>query len=136
MRYLLDSNIWIEVLKAKRVRLVDRFTRTRIDEMATCSPVRAELMHGAEKYVDVEVRKEVVARALGKVVSLPFDDRCADRYGQIRHDLERRRCIIGPYDLQIAAIALVHDLTVVTGNVEEFARVHGLKVEDWSQGIV
>ena len=136
MRYLLDSNIWIEILKAKRVRLVDRFTRTRIDEMATCSPVRAELMHGAEKYVDVEVRKEVVARALGKVVSLPFDDRCADRYGQIRHDLERRRCIIGPYDLQIAAIALVHDLTVVTGNVEEFARVHGLKVEDWSQGIV
>lgn len=136
MRYLLDSNIWIEVLKAKRVRLVDRFTRTRIDEMATCSPVRAELMHGAEKYVDVEVRKEVVARALGKVVSLPFDDRCADRYGIIRHDLERRRCIIGPYDLQIAAIALVHDLTVVTGNVEEFSRVHGLRVEDWSQWIV
>ena len=135
MRYLLDSNIWIEVLKAKRVRLVDRFTRTRIDEMATCSPVRAELMHGAEKYVDVEVRKEVVARALGKVVLLPFDDRCADRYGIIRHDLERRRCIIGPYDLQIAAIALVHDLTVVTGNVEEFTRVHGLRVEDWSQGI-
>lgn len=135
MRYLLDSNIWIEVLKAKRVRLVDRFTRTRIDEMATCSPVRAELMHGAEKYVDMEVRKEVVARALGKVASLPFDDRCADRYGIIRHDLERRRCIIGPYDLQIAAIALVHDLTVVTGNVEEFTRVHGLRVEDWSQGI-
>ena len=136
MRYLLDSNIWIEVLKAKRVRLVDRFTRTRIDEMATCSPVRAELMHGAEKYVDVEVRKEVVARALGKVVSLPFDDRCADRYGIIRHDLERRRCIVGPYDLQIAAIALGHDLTVVTGNVEEFSRVHDLRVEDWSQGIV
>ena len=136
MRYLLDSNIWIEVLKAKRVRLVDRFTRTRIDEMATCSPVRAELMHGAEKYVDVEVRKEVVARALGKVVSLPFDDRCADRYGIIRRDLERRRCIIGPYDLQIAAIALVHDLTVATENVEEFARVHGLKVEYWSQGNV
>lgn len=134
MRYLLDSNIWIEVLKAKRVRLVDRFTKTRIDEMATCSPVRAELMHGAEKYVDVEVRKEVVARALGKVTSLPFDDQCADRYGIIRHDLERRRCIIGPYDLQIAAIALVHDLTVVTGNVEEFSRVHGLRVEDWSRG--
>ena len=134
MRYLLDSNIWIEVLKAKRVRLVDRFTKTRIDEMATCSPVRAELMHGAEKYVDMEVRKEVVARALGKVASLPFDDRCADRYGIIRHDLERRGCIIGPYDLQIAAIALVHDLTVVTGNVEEFSRVHGLRVEDWSRG--
>lgn len=132
MRYLLDSNIWIEVLKAKNFRLVDRFTKTRIDELAVCSPVRAELMHGAEKYEDAEFRKEVVARALGNVISLPFDDRCADRYGMVRHDLERRRCIIGPMDLQIAAIALVHDLTLITGNVEEFSRVHGLKVEDWS----
>ena len=100
MRYLLDSNIWIEVLKGKNFRLVDRFTKTPIDEMAACSPVRAELMHGAEKYEDAGLRKEVVARALSKVISLPFDDRCADRYGMIRHDLERRRCIIGPMDLQ------------------------------------
>ena len=35
-------------------------------------------------------------------------------------------------DLQIAAVALVHDLTLVTGNVNEFSRVHGLRVEDWS----
>ena len=38
---------------------------------------------------------------------------------------------IGPYDLQIAAIALVNDLTLVTHNVREVVRVEGLRVEDW-----
>ena len=132
MRYLLDSNIWIEVLKGKNLQLIDRFTQTSVMDLAACSPVRAELMHGAEKYFDTVARKELVANALAKVVSLPFDDRCAERYGELRHDLETRRCINGPMDLQIAAIALAHDLTLVTGNVEEFKRVHGLKVEDWS----
>jgi len=132
MRYLLDTNIWIEVLKGKNLRLVERFFEARPDELATCSPVRAELMHGAEKYKNAALRKSDVIRALGKAVPLPFDDRCADLYGSIRHDLEERRCVIGPMDFQIAAIALVHDLTVVTGNVGEFRRVTGLKVEDWS----
>jgi tRNA(fMet)-specific endonuclease VapC len=131
MRYLLDSNIWIEVLKGKNSRLIDRFTQTPVADLVSCSPVRAELMHGAEKYNDTVARRDLVARTLAKVVSLPFDDRCADRYGSIRHDLEIRRCVIGPMDLQIASIALVYDLTVVTGNVDEFRRVHGLQVEDW-----
>ncbi len=133
MRYLLDSNIWIEVLKGKNSRLIDRFTQTPVADLAACSPVRAELMHGAEKYKDTVARRELVANALEKVVSLPFDDRCADRYGLIRHDLEIRRCVIGPMDLQIAAIALVHDLILVTGNGEEFRRVHGLRVENWCE---
>lgn len=133
MRYLLDSNIWIEVLKGKNSRLIDRFTQTHASDIAACSPVRAELMHGAEKYKDTVARRELVTCALEKVDSLPFDDECADRYGLIRHDLEIRRCIIGPMDLQIAAIALVNDLTLVSGNVEEFGRVHGLKVENWGE---
>lgn len=133
MRYLLDTNIWIGILKARNARLINRFTSTRVSDLATCSPVRAELMYGAEKYADADARREEVVTTLDRVISLPFDDRCADQYGLIRHDLEIRRCIIGPMDLQIAAIALVHDLTVVTGNVEEFGRVHGLKVENWGE---
>jgi tRNA(fMet)-specific endonuclease VapC len=132
MVYLLDSNVWIEVLKSKKPRLVSRFISTPASEMSTCAPVRAELMHGSEKYDEVDLRKAVLEIALAKVISLPFDDRRADPYAIIRHDLEHRRCVIGPMDLQIAAIALVHDLTVVTGNKSEFSRVHGLKVKDWS----
>jgi tRNA(fMet)-specific endonuclease VapC len=133
MRYLLDTNVWIEVLKGKNLRLIGRFANTPATELVTCSPVRAELMHGAEKYKDAASRKIDVARALSRAVSLPFDDPCAERYGSIRHDLEVRRCVIGPLDLQIAAIALAHDLILVTGNVDEFSRVHGLKVESWGE---
>jgi tRNA(fMet)-specific endonuclease VapC len=133
MRYLLDSSVWIEMLKGRNARLIDRFTQTRVENLTACSPVRAELMHGAEKYIDAEARRERVASALDRVVSFPFDDRCAERYGFIRHDLEQRRCMIGPLDLQIASIALVHGLTVVIGNVREFTRVHGLKVENWCE---
>lgn len=133
MRYLLDTNVWIEVLKGKNLRFIDKFANLPTTEFATCSPVRAELMHGAEKYNDANSRKMDVARALSRAISLPFDDPCADCYGMIRHDLEQRRCIIGPMDLQIASIALVHNLTLVTGNVEEFRRVHGLKVENWCE---
>jgi tRNA(fMet)-specific endonuclease VapC len=132
MPYLLDTNVWIEVLKGKNAILINRFTSTRVADLVTCSIVRAELMHGAEKYHDAKSRREEVAMTLNRVVSLPFDDRCADHYGMIRDDLEKRGCVIGPLDLQIAAIALVHDLILVTSNVSEFSRVHDLKVENWS----
>jgi len=132
MRYLLDTNVWIEVLKGRNYRLISRFNGNSVADLAACTPVRAELMHGAEKYSDTGARKRDVVRALNQVVSLPFDDRCADLYGSIRHDLEVRPCVIGPLDLQIAAIAIMHDLVLVTGNVGEFSRIPDLKVEDWS----
>jgi tRNA(fMet)-specific endonuclease VapC len=100
--------------------------------MFSCAPTRAELMHGARKYSLPEARRAKVNALLGGFTSLPFDDACADRYGVIRDDLESRSCVIGVMDMQIADIALEHDLTLVTGNGDEFRRVHGLKVEDWS----
>lgn len=61
----------------------------------------------------------------------PFDDAAAQAYGQLRVYLERAGTLIGPYDMQIAAIALVHGLIVVTHNTREFGRVPGLNIEDW-----
>ena len=62
---------------------------------------------------------------------LPFDEGAAQKYGEIRARLTRQGSLIGPFDLQIAAIALAHDAVLVTHNTEEFGRVAGLKVEDW-----
>jgi len=135
MAWLLDSNVWISLLKQRDARLIKQFAVTPNDELFACSPVRAELMHGARKYDDPEERKTKVEDLLSQFVSLPFDDRAAEVYGRIRDELERERNVIGPFDLQIAAIALAHDLTVVTSNVGEFRRVHGLKVEDWSVAV-
>ena len=131
MKYLLDSNIWIKLLQARDLCLVDRFARTDSTEVASCAPVRAELLYGAAKYQDPGRRRIMVEEILSRHQSLPFDDECADAYAGIRHTLESNRCVIGPFDLQIAAVAQVHKLIVVTGNVGEFNRVHGLKVENW-----
>jgi tRNA(fMet)-specific endonuclease VapC len=62
---------------------------------------------------------------------LPFDDAAAEAYGRLRAELARRGTPIGPNDLMIAAIALAHDLTLVTHNTAEFSRVSGLRLEDW-----
>lgn len=64
--------------------------------------------------------------------SVPFDDEAAAIAGRLRKDLESRREVIGPHDLQIAAIALLHGWTLVTNNTREFAHVSGLAVEDWT----
>lgn len=70
---------------------------------------------------------------LNNFVSLPFDDRAARMFGTIRADLASLGSPIGPYDLQIAAIAVVNNLTLVTHNTREFSRVSGLVIEDWEQ---
>ncbi len=63
------------------------------------------------------------------VTSIPFNDDVAQKYGDIRADLEKKRTPIGPYDLQIASIACVNNLTLITHNTKEFNRVVGLKIE-------
>ena len=63
--------------------------------------------------------------------SLPFDDRCAEEYGQIKATLASQGELIGPNDLMIAAIARAYDTVLITNNTREFARVTGLRLQDW-----
>jgi tRNA(fMet)-specific endonuclease VapC len=131
MRYLLDTNTWIHYLKHAGSPVEARLRQTPASDVAVCSVVRAELLHGARKYEKRDERAERVERTLDPFQSLPFDDAAARRYAEIRDSLERRGNVIGPNDLLIAAIARTHDLTVVTNN-REFSRVDGLGVEDWT----
>jgi tRNA(fMet)-specific endonuclease VapC len=64
--------------------------------------------------------------------SVPFDDESADIAGSLRKKLESQGRVIGSHDLQIAAIALQHEWTLVTSNTDAFRRVEGLKIEDWT----
>jgi tRNA(fMet)-specific endonuclease VapC len=64
-------------------------------------------------------------------VSLPFDDRAAEEYGQVRAELAVRGTPIGPNDLMIASIALANQVTLVTHNTAEFSRIPGLTLDDW-----
>jgi tRNA(fMet)-specific endonuclease VapC len=96
-----------------------------------CSVVKAELFRGALRSVRPSVNRAKVDAFVQPYVSLPFDDAAADVCAIVRHQLEMQGIPIGPYDLQIAAIALVHNLILVTHNTAEFRRVPGLQLEDW-----
>jgi len=131
MRYLVDTNAWIHYLKHPGSAVEARLRRTPADEIAVCSVVWAELLHGARKYEKGDERVARIERTLSPFRSLPFDDPAARRYAEIRDTLETRGQVIGPNDLLIAAIALQHNLTLVTNN-REFSRVPGLNIEDWT----
>jgi tRNA(fMet)-specific endonuclease VapC len=95
--------------------------------------VKAELFLGALRSAKPEQNRAKVDAFIRPYESLPFDDAAAEIQAQIRHELETAGMPIGPYDLQIAALALAHGHTLVTHNVGEFSRVPGLLIEDWEK---
>ncbi len=131
MNYLLDTNVCIVYLKSKNLNLKQKLEAIPIQEIAVCSIVKAELCFGAMKSADPERNFALQQSFLAQFVSLPFDDLAATTFGVIRSQLETNGTPIGAYDLQIAAIALANNLTLVTHNTREFGRVDGLQVEDW-----
>ncbi len=131
MAYLLDTNVWIHYLKQPGSPIHSKLATLLPADVVTCAIVRGELLHGAQKYGDRSRRMAIVNQTLAPFVSLPFDDADAIEFGRIRHELELAGMVIGPYDLQIAAVCIRHGLTLVTSNIGEFSRVTGLMVEDW-----
>jgi tRNA(fMet)-specific endonuclease VapC len=131
MRYLVDTNTWIFYLKRPGSPVEARLRATSADEIAVCSIVWAELLHGARKYEKRDDRIARVERTLAPFRSLPFDDAAARHYAEIRDALEIRGEVIGPNDLLIAAIAQTNRLTLVTSDLG-FSRIADLTVEDWT----
>lgn len=131
MKYLLDTNVCIVYLKGRNVNWKQKLESVAIQEIAVCSIVKAELCFGAMKSANPERNFSLQQAFLDQFVSIPFDDLAATTFGVIRSQLEIKGTLIGAYDLQIAAIALANNLTLVTHNTREFGRVEGLQVEDW-----
>ncbi len=130
MAYLLDSNILIYFFKDQgRVR--QRIAEQQDAELCLCTPVLWELKSGALKssQPDASLRKLALVQSRFKLLS--FDEASADHAARVRATLEQQGRPIGPLDTLIAGIALAHQLTLVTRNTREFARVPGLVLQDW-----
>jgi tRNA(fMet)-specific endonuclease VapC len=111
--------------------LIAKIKSQRPRNIRLCSVVVGELFFGAHRSVDPESNLKLVREFSDTFISLAFDDQAAECYGQLRATLVAIGSPIGPYDQQIASIALVRGLTVVTHNVSEFSRVPMLAIEDW-----
>jgi tRNA(fMet)-specific endonuclease VapC len=130
MRYLLDSNVVIGIMKM-RPDLLSALESRRAADCCVSSLVIHELFFGAYKS---ERRVENLADVdLLSFAVLDFDRNDARRAGEIRAALRARGAPIGPYDVLIAGQALARGLILVTHNVAEFARVEGLSIEDWEK---
>ncbi|MGB3309369.1 MAG: type II toxin-antitoxin system VapC family toxin [Nodosilinea sp.] len=131
MRYLLDTNVCVMYLNGRSASVRDRLLATPVEEIAVCSVVKAELFYGACRSNNPKRTLERQQAFLARFVSLPFEDEAALLAGRIRANLASAGTPIGSYDLQIAAIALTNNLTLVTHNTREFERVDRLQIEDW-----
>lgn len=133
MKYMLDTNIIIFVIKKKSADLIKRFLEHDPNDICISSITYAELVHGVENSSAREKNKLALTMFLSGIQIVPFDAAAAEDYGQIKADLQRRGTPIGPMDTLIAAHAKSLGLTVVTNNTREFSRVKGLNLEDWAQ---
>ena len=128
--YLLDTNIISDLIRNPQGKAAKRIARIGEDNICTSIIVAAELRYGCAKSGSNRLRK-AVEDLLDEINVLPFDVPADTDYGGIRSELEAAGTPIGGNDLLIAAHAHATGATVVTANVDEFKRIHGLKVENW-----
>lgn len=130
LRYLLDTNIVIYVLKRRPIEVLATFN-ANASRMAISSITLAELLHGAEKSQRVNENLSAIEDFCSRLDVLPYGAKAAQHYGAIRAALEKLGQPIGVNDLHIAAHARSEGLVLVTNNMSEFERVPALASENW-----
>lgn len=131
MKYMLDTNVCIQFITGRSLAIKEKIECSDLSSIYICSVVRGELEYGARKSKDPEKTLSVLINFLSNFPEIDYDSTAAKQYGIIRAELERLGLPIGPYDMQIASIALANNLTLVSHNTGEFKRVKGLLLEDW-----
>ena len=131
--YLFDTDTLSHVMRrAPSPILMAKYDQTPDEHQFTSAINVGELLYGAYRiFGNDTILRQVESLILPNFVILPFDAAAAETYARVRVNLERQGLPLAEPDLRIASIALVHDLTLVTGNVRHFARVPRLRVENW-----
>jgi tRNA(fMet)-specific endonuclease VapC len=130
LKYMLDTNIVIYVIKRRPIELLEVFNR-HAGQMCISSITLAELLHGVEKSSMPDHNLLQVEDFISRMEVLPYGTKAASHYGDIRAGLERKGLSIGVNDLHIAGHARSEGLTLVTNNVREFERVEALRLVNW-----
>ncbi|WP_426416890.1 type II toxin-antitoxin system tRNA(fMet)-specific endonuclease VapC [Aestuariirhabdus sp. LZHN29] len=130
LKYMLDTNIVIYVIKRRPLEALETFNR-HAGQISISSITLAELLHGAEKSERKEHNLRVVEDFSSRLDVLDYSPKAAAHYGDIRAELERQGRVTGVNDLHIAAHARSEGLILVTNNMKEFKRVDALRLENW-----
>lgn len=134
MGVLIDSSVLIGY-ERRRASFEERLVGREDEEFFLSVVTASELLHGVHRASDANIRARrsaFVEAVLERFPLLPVDLGVARAHARIWAGLMAEGRLIGPHDLWLAATCLAHGLTIVTGNVREFARVPGLTVESWT----
>ena len=131
MRYLLDTNICIYLIKKKPQRAIEKFNTCTVGEVGISSITVAELQYGVQKSQYPTENQRALMQFLAPLIITDFDEKAAVAYGRVRATLEAQGRPIGSLDTLIAAHAISLEATLVTNNVKEFSRVPELRLENW-----
>jgi tRNA(fMet)-specific endonuclease VapC len=131
VNYFLDTDICVEYLRHGTPSLAKKLLSRAPSDIKLPSVVVAELIYGAKKSLKREQTYSQLKTFLNPLEIVPFDERAAECYGDIRVSLELKGNIIGGSDMMIAAIVLSRDSILVTRNTKEFSRVKSLLIENW-----
>ena len=130
LKYLLDTNIVIYVIKRRPLVVLDTFNRNA-SQLCISTITLAELLHGVGESSKPAHNLSQVEDFVSRLEVLNYGSKAAAHSGDIRADLERKGTPIGVNDLHIAGHARSEGLVLVTNNLREFERVEGLRVENW-----
>jgi tRNA(fMet)-specific endonuclease VapC len=130
LAYMLDTNMCIYLMKARPLELRERFNEFA-EQLCISAITLGELHYGAEKSARPAKNLAGLAQFVGRLKVLPFGDKAAAHYGQLWAELERAGRPCGPYDMQVGGHARSEALIVVTNNMREFARMPGVRAENW-----
>lgn len=131
MKYLLDTNICIYIIKKKPESVLKKFSKLNPGSVAISSITLAELYFGVVKSTKPNENMIALQEFISPLIVLDFTDQDALLYAKIRTDLVKKGKLIGAMDLLIAAIAKSRDLALVTNNNKEFSRINDIKIENW-----
>jgi tRNA(fMet)-specific endonuclease VapC len=131
VKYLLDTDTCIFIIRKRPQNVFDELRRQRIGAVGISSITYSELCHGAYKSAHPQKNLRALEGFVAPLEVLPYDAGIAATYGKVRRNLEEKGLPIGPLDQLIAAHALSLRLILVTNNTREFERVEGLHVVNW-----
>lgn len=133
MKFLLDTNICIYIIKRKPPDVIKRFSQFKISQIGISSVTLSELLYGVSKSSKPERNQIALTQFIAPLEVLPYGDEAAHCYGPLRTHLEKRGTPIGALDMLIAAHALSINCTLVTNNEKEFSRIPNLKIMNWAK---
>ena len=132
MKYMLDTNICIYIIKQKPLKVLKHFRRQAVGDIGISSITLAELRYGVSKSLHVEKNRLALDEFVLPLEIADFAEREAGEYGVLRAELEKAGKPIGSMDMLISAHALALGVTLITNNTKEFRQVKDLIIADWS----